>query len=310
MDVIQLSAEAGDFTASATARLANVAELAFGEEWPRGLSQLTGVSLRTCQRLKAAALVETPHPSAKAVLKRLREHLSGFALMADPTDGKVHRWVSEDESLRRWVIGRVYGDIMNLDGGDRPGEDILGPYRASDLHEVMDMAGDLEYGGAALAGLIVQALNEPDPAKVRELLLEGAYEAQGLTGSFIEVASDGKLTWVTQGDPVFGDVKYGLGTAPHDPRWDLIFPMQTETEADMALKFFQRIERPARRIALLKERGQTVLAVIVMSGLDEPFAVGREWSHRLGEVGVRTSAIEPYPLVWSDEWETEDEGEA
>ena len=59
--------------------VAKFAERLFGEHWTQPLSDFTGLNLRTCQRIKAAAHMGEEYGSAKGALDALIDAVSGLA---------------------------------------------------------------------------------------------------------------------------------------------------------------------------------------------------------------------------------------
>lgn len=286
---------------SATHRLDVLADALFGDDWAALLANMTGVSVRTCQRLRAAARVHTEHAAANGVLKRTRELLAARSLAADPNDGRAAIVAREAEVLRRPAMNWLYRQIINRDDGvtERlPGE-VLGPFRAADLQAFADMAGDLEYAGAELANLIVNALNEEDPAAVRALLLEGALLGQQLTSAFLEVTEAGKIRWLTAGQPVFGEVEYQgeMSAAAYtgNPGWDVVLRPDHPDDIEDVAAFVEHLGRPFRRVVLLGEGGLTSPGLIAATGEDDALEMSVDWTLTLRHTGIGVTAAEIHP---------------
>lgn len=118
--------EDGDYSAgwepgAATERLRVLAETLFGPEWAAPLSNLSGVNLRTCQRLQAAAKVGTEYPAAAGVLQAVEGAL-GTALLAArprPTFGYMLDTATPDEERRAewdrlWPRGQQRKDTLPM----------------------------------------------------------------------------------------------------------------------------------------------------------------------------------------------------
>lgn len=66
-----------------TARLDALASALYGEDWPRQIATLTGVNLRTCQRIKAAAIAGEEARSSYGVLLGVSARMIGLIREAE-----------------------------------------------------------------------------------------------------------------------------------------------------------------------------------------------------------------------------------
>lgn len=109
------SVEEGDYSpdwepATATERLRVLAETLYGPEWAASLSNLSGVNLRTCQRLQAAAKGGTEHSAAEGVIQAVEAAL-GTALLAvrpRPTFGYMVDFIPTPDEERRAEWDRLW----------------------------------------------------------------------------------------------------------------------------------------------------------------------------------------------------------
>ncbi|WP_338578693.1 hypothetical protein V8J38_16670 (plasmid) [Brevundimonas olei] len=72
-----------DFQTGATARLNALATAMYGEDWPGQVARLTCVNLRTCQRIKAAAIAGEEARSSYGVLLGVTARLIDLIEAAD-----------------------------------------------------------------------------------------------------------------------------------------------------------------------------------------------------------------------------------
>lgn len=95
---------------TATERLKVLAETLYGQEWAAPLSNLSGVNLRTCQRLQAAAKAGTEYAAAEGVLQAVEAAL-GTALLAArprPTFAYMVNLIATPDEERRAEWDRLW----------------------------------------------------------------------------------------------------------------------------------------------------------------------------------------------------------
>jgi hypothetical protein len=289
-----------DYDASSTKDLADVAQELFGEEWAAPLAQMTGVSLRTCQRLRAAARTETDHPSARGVVAELRGRLSALALRADPRAF----WLADAFDHSRWRDRREaiyeFADVMAREGRSfvgplLPSDAPVGPVRAEDWISLTTMANEFETGVAKATTWAVEALNSQDSADLRRELQKIVALGSMLMDSRVEVEKDGHLSWLKVGPPVFSDEAYSPPSETNE--WDGFLVVGDEMEPGRLVEIVKSagyLARPARLVGLGDELNHEGLLVGRAEDLVEASDAVRDAKVAIERAGGSVRAIDLY----------------
>jgi len=185
---------------SATTRLGAAASHLFGEEWAGALSRFTGISLRTCQRVKAAAEADQDHPSAEGVLAQLEDGLQQAGLMAQ--GGRSHVLCDdegENDAVERGIRRLV--SAVTLAQAEQSSY-AFGPFLASGLGQLLEKAAHQEETLNTVALLLADALEAgicQDEAPLERALAVAFDRTRGLFGRRL----DGTLDLLVAPAPLF-----------------------------------------------------------------------------------------------------------
>lgn len=247
-----------DYDVTATKDLDDVAQELFGDEWAAPLSEFAGVSLRTCQRLRAAARTETDHPSGRGVLAEVRNRLSVLALRADPRAF----WLADALDHSRWRDRRnavfEFADSWAREGRSPvgsllPADAPVGPVRAEDWTSLIKMANEFEIGIAKATAWAVEALNAKDVAASREQLRKIIALGAMLMDARVEINKGDSRSWLDAGVPVFSDDEYPVSTMANE--WNGFLIVGDEMETNRVVEIIESVGYVARPACLSGRAG-------------------------------------------------------
>lgn len=173
--------------APTSVRLAEQAICMFGEDWAQALSRFTGVGLRTCQRIKAAAGASEEHSAAPGVAKRLVECVARVGVALNGAEGAVL-----DDNYEKWVRAFVLAGVAD------PDREVWGPYDASAVRGLLWHLDDSETALFDLvqASAAMSAFEGPTP-KERDEFHAALRQALSLMGALMfRDAISGRLEWM------------------------------------------------------------------------------------------------------------------
>lgn len=211
------------YATSATAKLNLACIQLWGDEWAAPLASFLDLNLRTCQRLRAAARVETENPKAEGIVGELSVKLAALSYLLDleVVDLVVPAYAPQRVRLldaKEWVGAQRNPLDPHLEKGFRAVE-------VSALNVVLDEAEAKELVIEAMTDRLVEAENSTDLAEKQDLLHEAiALGSQTLGGVVIQEA--GFTQWAVRPVFVFAE------RATEEPRWeDFVFLEGTESKA-------------------------------------------------------------------------------
>lgn len=207
--------EREEWARCATACVERLARKLYGAEWSAPVSQLTGINLRTCQRVHASAEAGEENKSADGLLRAMREKLMAAMVTSDYRfestmyDGKYAPLF--DESHPEYLT-HFEGEYLRA----------LHPYEARDLGVIVREYEDaVELSYPALMGLTKDAINSGLESQWIERALEAVHNIGRLKGSLAVTDTAGRLhsvMAVTQTDFYYGEPagRYGeyIGGVP------------------------------------------------------------------------------------------------
>lgn len=196
----------GPFLDSSTEDLDNACLDLWGEDWAGQLSKFTGVSLRTCQRIRAAAKADTNHPKSSVVLGELLRRLAEVGAHAHPQAG-YHAIVSPtlQQRERRQLAGVFITTNMPIAPAFTEKQRAVGPFLQDDFETVFDEMVEIEQDLVEVVDDLMFALSSPS----QEVSIRGCYKAlargvQTLDG-VVMIGGDGRPCWLLEGQTAFTD---------------------------------------------------------------------------------------------------------
>jgi hypothetical protein len=240
--------EAEPYVGSATNDLDLICRKLFGEDWAVPLHQATGINLRTCQRLRAAARKEMDAPASQGVLGQLREILSVAALECDEAAGIVAEAVNYMQApARRRLVGMFARTMRQaavpFAGGHRRA---VGPIEGQDFQILLDHVEDGELALLETAEALIDALKGEGSIDARRPILKALATASGHIDSVFELDEHGSVTVLHPGTAILADFSESSSDNPQG--WDaLVMPILTDE--DMIQHMAQVLgERPGTQV--------------------------------------------------------------
>lgn len=251
---------------SATYDLDKAAEALFGETWAEPLSRLTGVSLRTCQRIRAAARSAKDHEAADGVLHRLRERLGEVSVACDlNADELTWRLPQAGRHEARFLAGAwLKGAARDREGEVLADEANVLPFKALNLKHMIGFGERME-GALSRACNDLPRLLGSQVGKNKDVLLVLRSMAEALDAVVIRDA-EGRVLVTGRGDAVFRGAISKYETLPTRIR----FIMVPERPAD-AMKVIDNgvlvnILASWKPVELLAEGGYWEQAALIETG--------------------------------------------
>jgi hypothetical protein len=148
---------------TATVRVSATARHLFGEEWAGALSRYLGVSLRTCQRVKAANEENEDDPRAAGLLAELQSQLSRSALILH--DARSHVLVDDDGDVKETERGIRRLVWLVEDARESEERSMIGPFLDTGLSTMLDRAAYIEEALIRLTRSALPVIYNPAPQK-------------------------------------------------------------------------------------------------------------------------------------------------
>lgn len=219
--------ERGSFATSPTAKLNLTCLQLWGEDWAAPLAEFLGLNLRTCQRLRAAARVETENPKAEGIVSELSVKLAALSNLLDfealdlvvPAAAPYRIRLSD---MKDWVSAQR-----------NPPDPHLWGFRSvdvSELNAVLDEAEAKELVLEAMTSRLIEAENAKDMAEKQRLIHEAIALGSQILGGVV-VEEDDWTRWAVPPVYVFADRE------TVEPRWEdfvLLENAASRAEADRA----------------------------------------------------------------------------
>jgi len=242
----------------------------WGEEWPGPLSAFTGVSLRTCQRIRAAAIAEKSHPKAKAVLSELLKRLAVLGTNANRLAG-YHSAISPSLSQRgrRKLAGLFITDNVPLSPAFAEQFRPVGPFLQDDFETVLDEMVEIEQGLVEVLDDLMSALSNTSHETSRRSCLKALARGVEALDAVVLMGVDGRPCWLLEGQTAFTEE-----ADPIPAPWDaLIMPADANEGLvrDMAEYLNQQPDFNVEPIRILAEpdHDEVVEWVLAVSGPEE-----------------------------------------
>ena len=192
------------YAGSATDDLAVSCEKLWGEDWAAPLSACTGIALRTCQRVRASAKVETDHPKAEHLLGRLAEVLAVIGVEADVTAGMYDRTMLQvSRRGRRQLTSQYVAHILKAAAPMDEEAGAVGPLLSHDVVALLDEATEIEQALVDIVDDLLDALSNPDqthtPATLLKVLALGVHALDGV----VMLGVNNRPIWLLEGQAAF-----------------------------------------------------------------------------------------------------------
>lgn len=159
-------------------RLHRIATLLYGDEWSVPVAKLSGLSLRTCQRVKAGVLSESPDRHAPVVHAAVIDTLQTLLVEAMQPESRMSDYVNLERTFARRVLS-------DLDDSEDISAAVVGPYYAVPMDILVSRAGSHEAAVWDIARTAADALSNPESAEAKsEFLNELCHGLRTLDGLF------------------------------------------------------------------------------------------------------------------------------